>query len=694
MKLKKKTTNKVKTTEEVISVEEKSTKSYSNLDEVMDKNKPFNIIYSGVEQDSYFQILYDMGIRNFLMSFHYLQNRHISMDKQYGGLGIKFFIDSGAHTYQNDPKYAEYDVEYWEQHLQKYLRWVEKNREYISAIASFDFENIVGPDVVKRWNEEYFEPFMLRTGIPVCFVWHQNSHQTWEYYCKRYPYVGFSSVNTEGVSIELQEYMEKLKIAENNNTLVHGFGMTRTSMLTQLPFYTADSTTWLVGLQYGEINYWTGTKMTRLKKDKWKGAMLPKLIEKGFNEQKLLDEDIEELIKVNVQAFIEAEEYVQDRLKARMYWLKADSIKRTSIDDVKFPSVEWCDAKVPQDDWREFAQSFNVSQEDKQTAINCITDITMFMNWENPDYTEYRDAIYNSNLIKELHDLWINRIVSSEEERIEDLKKFYTEVLLGTETKLLYLGTNFDRVVKEREEYIDDSEYEYEDVTPMEIDNILSQYLPNKEDGSAPEIDELDDEIFEEHKIIPIRDEQGKFLKGRRQVLKPQKLYSKKYPKMACDSCFNAQKCPEYKSGYACAYNKMFDRFDTRDMGDIIQAMQGIVDFSLGRLQRGMLTEMLNGGMPDPNVSQMMNQSMGYLNQLKQMYEYGNQEVIRQTKVMRADGSQETTTQVSNPQRGGILESLFKGIQSEEPPKEDSNSSTKEEDSIVVEAEEPKKDKE
>ena len=217
MKLKKKTTSNIDTLEKVSVVEETPTKSYNNLDEVMNKNRPFNIIYSGVEQESYFHILYEMGIRNFLMSFHYLQNRHISMNKQYCGLGIKFFIDSGAHTYQNDPKYADYDVDYWEKHLQKYLRWVENNREYIFAIASFDFENIVGPDVVKRWNEEYLEPFMLRTGIPVCFVWHQNSHQSWEYYCKRYPYVGFSSVNTEGDSIEMQENKEKQKIAKKNN---------------------------------------------------------------------------------------------------------------------------------------------------------------------------------------------------------------------------------------------------------------------------------------------------------------------------------------------------------------------------------------------------------------------------------------------------------------------------------------------
>lgn len=664
-----------KTTKPSEVVEEKPQKKYNSLDEIMNKNRPFNIIYSGVEQESYFQILYDMGIRNFLMSYHYLQNKHISMQNTYGHLGIKFFIDSGAHTYQNDPKYADYDLDYWENHLRKYLNWVKKNRDMIFAIANFDFENIVGAEKVKEWNEKYFEPFMLETGIPVCFVWHQNSAVDWDYYCKRYPYIGFSSVNTEGVAIELKEYQSKLKTAELNNALVHGFGMTRTSMLTQLPFYTADSTTWLVGLQYGEVNYWNGTKMSRLKKDKWKGSMLPQLVNLGFNEERLLEEDVEELIKVNVYAFIEAEKFVQEKLKARMYWLRPESVSRSEEDlkSIEYPSVEWIrNSETDAENWREYAKSFNISTEiDKAETITHIIDLTCFMNWYNSEYTELIDEIYKPELIKAIHDSWINRIVGSDEERVEDLRDFYKECLLGTNDKLLMLGTNFDRIVKERDSYITDEEYDMVDVSDVEMANTLSKFLPPVNEGEvAPEITELDDEIFRQNDIIPVRDEDGRFIKGQRKILKPKKMYSEKYPKTSCDSCMMAQKCPEYKAGYVCAYNKMFQRYDTRDMGDIVQAMQGIVDFSLMRLQRSMMFETMEGGLPDPTVTNMMNQSMGLLSQLQRMYEVGSQEVIRQTKIMRADGTQEMTTQVSNPQSGGILEKIFGGMSAEEPPKE------------------------
>lgn len=657
---------------------------YNFLDEVMDKTKPFHIFYSGVEQESYFNILYDMGIRNFLMSFHYIQNRHTSMEKMYGGKGIKFFIDSGAHTYQNDPKYADVTVEEWEKHLQKYLRWAEKNKEYIFAIASFDYENMVGAEVVFEWNKKYFEPFMLRTGIPVCFVWHQTSYVPWEFYCKRYPYVGFSAVNTDGVAIEIDEFKDKLRTAEKNDSLVHGFGMTRTSMLTQLPFYTADSTTWLVGLQYGEVNYWTGTKMTRLKKEKWKGEMLGQIVSLGFDEEKLLAEDTEELIKVNIHAFMEAEKFIHTRLKSMMYWQKARAVHR-DMDNLPsdfFPSPEWLTSSPSLDEIKEYAKKFNINPELPNVG-EVVSDVVALMNWDNEDYSSFC-AQYKENdfeLLRGIHDFYINKIRETDEERVEDLQKFFKECLAGNNEFLLQMGTNFDRRQKEREEYLEeDEEYDLVDIPQEEVRAKLSTLLPapsDEEEEGAPEIDALDEEIFAKADIVPTFDKDGKFLKGQKKVRKPKQVYSKKFPKLACDNCFAAAKCPEYKSGYVCAYNKIFKKFDSRNMQDIIESMQGIVNYNMERMQKAMIFETLNGTL-DGSVSSLMDTNIRYMQMLKQMYDNASAETLRQTRVVRADGSMEETTHISNPQSGGILERLFGNSQKEEPKEEPINVTPKE----------------
>ena len=653
-------------------------RKYKDLREVVDRNRPFSMMFSGVEDNNNFHVLYDMGIRNFLISYHYVQKKHLQT-KEYKELGVKFFVDSGAYTFMNNLEHEETTIEEWEKYIEGYLRWVERNRDIVFACANLDIEYLVGGDQVQYWNEKYFEPFMLNTGIPVCFIHHIDTALSWEKYCQRYPYTGLSWGVDNPDGDDLKYGIDMLRTAEKYNCLVHGMAMTQTSLLTKMPFYTVDSTTWLVGLQYGEVNFWTGKKMTRLKKDKWQGAMMSQLVAKGFDEQKLYDEDTEEMIRVNVFAFIEAEEYIQDKLKSRMYWLKPEAQKRTEadLDKIEYPSVEWLDTpREERWDLEKYAQSFNISMENPDEAMNLVVDMTCFMNWDNVEYQDFISQCYTPEILKEIHDVYINRIVQSDEERIEDLKAFYKANLLGENTTLLYLGTNFDRIVKEREEneYITDEEYDLVDASEMEINNIASKYLPAPKEGSpAPEISDLDDEIFMEHDIIPVRDENGRFLKGQKQVARPKQLNSKKFPKLACDTCFNAQKCPQYKAGYVCAYSKMFQRYDTRDMGDVIQAMQGIASYSMERLQRAMMTEILEGGLPDPNVSQLMNQSTQLLGNLQKMYEFGGQEVLRQTKILRSDGSQETTTQISNPQQGGILERIFGSMGQDTTTKEDEN---------------------
>ena len=57
----------------------------------------------------------------------------------------------------------------------------------------------------------------------------------------------------------------------------------------------------------------------------------------------------------------------------------------------------------------------------------------------------------------------------TEEEKLEDLIKFYKECLSGKNDRLLQEGTNFDRIVRDRDEYINEEEYEEIDIGIEEI---------------------------------------------------------------------------------------------------------------------------------------------------------------------------------------------------------------------------------
>ena len=641
------------------AVKEKSKTAYTDLRQVMDYTRPLTIFYSGVEYESYLDILYDLGIRNFLMSYEYLKGKGVHQLKKYPDMHL--FIDSGAYTYNQDPKYAEYTIEQWEKQIEEYLAWAEKHKNQIFAIADLDIQYLVGYEKVVEWRKKYFEPFMLRTGLPVCFIYHEEGLDIWEYMCKRYPYVGISlNIDRE---VDETELRNKFKIAEKHNALVQGMASTRTGMLTQYPFYTVDSTTWNVGLKYGEISVWTGNKMSRIKKADFKEKAFPYIdrYDLPFNHDLILEEDKTEMIRVNAYAFVQAEKFIQERLKSLMYWFKARAVKVDvdNLPDDFFPPVEWFNSQPEVDSLKEYARKMNINPElpDKE-CFNMIFDMTAFVTWGNEEYDSLREG-YTPELLSGLHDTFVNRIVASDEERIADLQQFFKECLSGENDKLLQLGTNFDRVVKEREHYIEDDDEELVDISPDEVKSRLRAILPDSADSeNAPEIDALDEEIYRKADIVPVFDENGLFVKGQTAIKRPKKVYSNKFPKFACDTCYAAAKCPEFKAGYVCAYNKMFNRFDTRSMADIIQAVQGIVEHNMARMQRAMIMEVMNGTI-DPVTSQLMDTNIRYMQMLKQMYELGSPEVLRQTHIIRADGSEEKTTSITNPQSGGILEKLF-----------------------------------
>lgn len=645
-------------------------KQYTDLRQVMDYTRPLSIFYSGVEYESYLDILYNLGIRNFLMSYEYLKGKGYGQIKKYPDMHL--FIDSGAYTYITNPEFESYTVEQWEDQIHEYLNWARKHKDQIFAIADLDLQYLVGNEKVYEWRKKYFEPFMLETGIPVCFIYHEEGLEYWDYMCQRYPYVGIS-LNVDG-NVDETDLRNKFKIAEKHNTLIQGMASTRTGMLTQYPFYTVDSTTWNVGLKYGEISVWTGTKMIRAKKTELDTKAFPYIskYDLKFDFDLIREEDKTEMIRVNAYAFVQAEKFIHERLKSLMYWFKARAVKVdvNNLPEDFFPSIRWFDSAPNPESMKEYARQMNINPElpDGELA-NAIADMTVFLNWNEPEYKPLKQN-YTAEVIDGLHDMFVNRIVSSQDEKIADLANFFRDCLSGNNDKLLNLGTNFDRIVKERDHYIDDAEDELVDLTPEEMRLKLAGLLPTpKDEESAPEIDSLDEEIYRKADIVPVFDENGKFLKGQKAVRKPKKVYSKKYPKFACDTCYAAQKCPEYKAGYVCAYNDMFNRFDTRSMGDIIQAVQGIVEHNMARMQRAMIMEVMNGTI-DPVTSQLMDTNIRYMQMLKQMYEFGSPEVLRQTHIIRADGSEEKTTSITNPQSGGILERLFGGMAKDDTPKE------------------------
>ena len=224
------------------------------------------------------------------------------------------------------------------------------------------------------------------------------------------------------------------------------------------------------------------------------------------------------MIRVNVQAFQKAEEYIQEKAKGRMYWLKP-TVTTQSIEDIEFPSAEWLESDKL--DWVDWGKKFNINTEftdpaDIDFIQSLITDISCILNWEREDYQPFIEEVYTTDVLKEIHMSWINQVVANDQARIEDLQNFFRECLEGKNDRLLMLGTNFDRHSKERDNYIEEDLEETIDLTEEQFVTEVKKVLPPS--LTAPEIDELDDEIFKDNGLVAVRDEKGTFLKGQKKV--------------------------------------------------------------------------------------------------------------------------------------------------------------------------------
>jgi hypothetical protein len=648
-------------------------------------NQEFRIFFSGTEPDSYFNIVAKESNAMLISYFHMKRlGRKFLKERLEKRPDLMLLVDSGAHTFFSG-KQDNYTDSDWEGYLTKYVEWARKNKEAIFAIVELDIDTIVGQKKVQEWRAKYFEP-LEKDGINVCYVWHPSQgDKEWENMCKKYSYVGFS---LKANDLPEQKIHKMFMTAKKYGALIHGFGVTDFKLISKYPFYTSDSSTWLVGTQYAEINYFDGRESHRLKKDKWKRQYKTKLIKLGANWKLMEREDPYELQRVNVLTLLEVERFVQRKIKAKSYWLKGKSgdgimskvIKKkfTKVSDAEHkvdqimtlepgeklkclpkgatPEKEWFDGDRA--DWKAYAFALGVDirlEEDEAVGI-----LKYFYAFCNNDVEEIKQI--DAEELYELCEVFGDKTINTQTKAIAFLRDCFQEHAQGERGEF----NNFSETetdgppaeAKERECYAEEKEYITVDLSKKDCDSILAGFLPSPD---MPEVDAYDEEL-RKLDIVPVRDEKGRFLKGQQKVRKNKKIYSDLMPKLACDTCYKADGCPKYKPGYVCAFHKVFKQFNTRNSDDVLDAMHSLVEVNIERLQRMMMFEQMDGGFADQNVTSLIDQNMKYLNMLAEMESRGKKITAQQRIVIDENGKTETVTTVSaNPQSGGILQKLFSG---------------------------------
>ena len=210
---------------------------------------------------------------NLLESFFYLKDHHMDLYKKHN-----FLLDSGAFTFMNKQK-GNTD---WDQYIDNYAQFI--NRHNIKHFFELDIDSIVGLKEVERLRIK-LETLTNKKCIP---VWHKSRGLNyWKNLCENYDYIAIGGLVTQEIKrSESDVFFPLLKIAQENNTKVHGLGFTNLKGLFKYKFYSVDSTSWITGQQFMMFYTFNGKTLikTNLNKPNHRGINPKGRLEYNFNE--------------------------------------------------------------------------------------------------------------------------------------------------------------------------------------------------------------------------------------------------------------------------------------------------------------------------------------------------------------------------------------------------------------------------
>ncbi len=246
------------------------------------------ICLAGAENRSSLEALLKAEAPNLLMSYFYLRkqgDRGRGVLERAKGYGAWIIVDSGAHTFfvkypWLDPRggahigFTAEQVEDAKQkflkkhdsledalgdiddYMKEYIAWANEMGDLFDACAELDIDALVGYDKVLEWRDWWRESGFDIDKLVVTL--HYGGDPEWKKMCAEYKFVALAGGSTKQ---EYEEYFtNEIQTMSERKVFCHGWAMTNLEAITQLPFYSVDSTSWLMGAKFG-ITYEYGGSM-------------------------------------------------------------------------------------------------------------------------------------------------------------------------------------------------------------------------------------------------------------------------------------------------------------------------------------------------------------------------------------------------------------------------------------------------
>jgi hypothetical protein len=251
-----------------------------------------------VNDRKHFGILKKNGVKNYLFSYAYsneLERRIPDLDET-----DNLIVDSGAFTMWTKGK---------EVNLDEYIEFCKKIKAIAKCKISFvnldvipgSFGHKPSKEDIEKGAEKGWANYekMTKAGLKVIHIFHQHEDFKWLDRLKESSdYIGISPANDLSIQLRLN-WLDKVYAHIKNEVKTHCFGLTSPRAALRYPFYSCDSSTWLMGSRFATFYKFKDGKMLSYNKKH-------KNLAEKFNAHTF---DREAFGSQNIKALLELQEY-------------------------------------------------------------------------------------------------------------------------------------------------------------------------------------------------------------------------------------------------------------------------------------------------------------------------------------------------------------------------------------------------
>lgn len=267
----------------------------------------FNIICLGAEPKAWQTLLHEAGVTHVGTSYWSLRKRMSKAGVDLTDWGFESVqLDSGGNAANRTPDALT--ASGWADYADEYLRFALEHADQVSMVTEFDCLTL-GEDWIKSQRGRY-----ALLGDKFCPVWHPEhggivslNNLGNEY--GRVAISGHDIGNDNGRSLS-----PHLNALARDGVELHGISMTKPTVLRNVHFTTASSTSWLSPRMFGDTIVWVGNDLKRYPKSmKTQGRARHEALftAAGFDAEKIAADDADEITRLALWSWKQQEEAIR-----------------------------------------------------------------------------------------------------------------------------------------------------------------------------------------------------------------------------------------------------------------------------------------------------------------------------------------------------------------------------------------------